>query len=249
MSEYIFGKNAIWEAVKMAVPFKKIMVISSGSKIEDIINMVRQQNPGIKIEYSDKHTVNKLSRGERTGGICAEIDDPVRYTSIDPFITGILTDHANPLILAVDSVQDPHNFGALIRSAVAAGFYGVFFPKDRQVNITGTVASSSAGACFRIPLCRVVNLARSLDQLKKHGFWIYGTAAGETTSLYSTKFNAPLVLVVGSEGKGIRLLVKKKCDQIFAIPLKNNIESLNVSVAAGIAMFEIARKIGAVGLT
>jgi len=243
MGEFIFGRNAVLEAVEMKIPLRQVLLASSLKDRNKIGQSIRSKQDGIKINIVDRIVVDKKSReGVRTGGICAELAEVQVFTSLDRFMGSVRKTSDNPMILAVDSIQDPRNFGAIIRSAAGAGFHGIVFPKDRQVDITGVAATTSAGACFRIPMCRTVNLARALDELRDLGYWVYGADSGDYTSIYKTSFAFPLVLVVGSEGKGMRPLVKKKCNEIVAIPLSGSLESLNVSVAAGIVMFEIARQ-------
>lgn len=149
-----------------------------------------------------------------------------------------------PLVVVLDSIQDPHNLGAIIRSAAAAGADGIILPKDRTAPLTGTVLKASAGTMALVTLCQVTNLAQTLKELKKEGFWIYGAAGEARQSLYETSFTGPVCLVIGSEGKGLRPLVAEQCDHLLAIPLAAGVESLNASVAAGVILFEIVRQRG-----
>ncbi|MBU0481361.1 MAG: 23S rRNA (guanosine(2251)-2'-O)-methyltransferase RlmB [Proteobacteria bacterium] len=149
---------------------------------------------------------------------------------------------ASGFLVALDSIQDPHNLGAIIRSAAAAGCGGLLIPKDRSATITGTVAKVAAGALSHIRICQVTNLATSLQTLKDAGYWIFGADGHADKTIYETDFTGPSCLVIGSEGKGIRPLVKKNCDQLVKIPMSGTIESLNASVAAGIVIFEIVRQ-------
>ncbi|MFH7319840.1 23S rRNA (guanosine(2251)-2'-O)-methyltransferase RlmB [Desulfurivibrio sp. D14AmB] len=147
-----------------------------------------------------------------------------------------------PLLLMLDSLQDPHNLGAVIRSAAAFGVNGVILPKDRSAPITGTVMKAAAGTLPLVEICQVTNLADSLRKLKEQGFWIYGAAGDAPTTIYQTDFNGPICLVVGNEQKGIRPLLRRHCDFLISIPLAAGVESLNVSVAAGIMLAEIRRR-------
>ena len=147
-----------------------------------------------------------------------------------------------PLLVVLDSIQDPHNLGAIIRSAAAAGADGIILPKDRSAPLSGTVLKASAGTMALTSLCQVTNLAQTLKELKKEGFWIYGAAGEAGQSLYETSFTGPLCIVIGSEGKGLRPLVAEQCDHLIAIPLATGVESLNASVAAGVILFEIVRQ-------
>lgn len=146
------------------------------------------------------------------------------------------------LLVALDSISDPHNLGAIIRSAAAAGAVGILIPKDRAAQITGTVVKVAAGALAHIKICRVTNLSDSLRILKDSGYWIFGAAGEGQQTIYEADFSGPTCLVIGSEGKGIRKLVRKQCDFLVKIPMGKKINSLNASVAAGIILFEIARQ-------
>lgn len=147
-----------------------------------------------------------------------------------------------PLLLVLDSLQDPHNLGAVLRSAAAFGVDGVILPKDRSAPLSGTVLKAAAGTAALLDICRTTNLAGALGTLKKHGFWIYGASGEASGNLYETDFTGPTCLVLGNEQKGIRPLLKKHCDFLLAIPLAAGVESLNVSVAAGIMLAEIRRR-------
>ena len=153
-----------------------------------------------------------------------------------------LAGNAAPLLVVLDSIQDPHNLGAIVRSAAAAGADGILLPKDRSAPLSGTALKASAGTMALINLCQVTNLAQTLKELKKEGYWIYGAAGEASQSLYATSFSGPLCIVIGSEGKGLRPLVAEQCDHLIAIPLAAGIESLNASVAAGVILFEIVRQ-------
>jgi 23S rRNA (guanosine2251-2'-O)-methyltransferase len=147
-----------------------------------------------------------------------------------------------PLLVALDSITDPHNLGAIIRSAAAAGAAGIIIPKDRSVPITGTVIKVATGALAHINICQVTNLSNALQELKESGYWAFGAAGEAQQTIYQADFSGPVCLVIGSEGKGLRPLVRKQCDFLVSIPMNNEVNSLNASVAAGIMLFEIARQ-------
>ncbi len=147
-------------------------------------------------------------------------------------------------MLALDHVQDPHNLGAIIRSASAAGVHALILPKDRSAPLSGTVAKIAAGAMEYLPICQTTNLVRTLQKLKDHSVWIYGTIKEGGTSVYQTDFAGSVCLVIGSEQKGIRPLVQEQCDFRTTIPMQGKLESLNASVAAAVVMFEIVRQKG-----
>ena len=147
-----------------------------------------------------------------------------------------------PLLLILDSIQDPHNLGAILRSAAAFGVDGVIIPKDRSAPLSGTVMKTAAGTLPLLDICQTTNLAEAMLTLKKAGFWLYGAAGEAATSIFATSFSGPVCLVLGNEHKGIRPLLRRHCDFLLAIPLAAGVESLNVSVAAGIMLAEISRQ-------
>lgn len=242
MSELIFGKNAVLEAFKAGLPVKKVIVSRTLKDINRFTDAIIQLSPGIKIEVTQRKSLDLMAKDSRSGGVCAELPVLKPYSQLDKFVSAIRRKTEHPLLVALDEIQDPHNFGAIVRTALGAGFSGVLFQKRRQVGITGVVVSTSAGACFKIPLCEVVNLPRALENLKRSGFWVYGTDSKQSNSLYNSTLNRPIVIVIGSEGKGLRKLVRSKCDEIISIPLSTELESLNASVAAGIVLFEVVRQ-------
>ncbi|MDZ7642227.1 MAG: 23S rRNA (guanosine(2251)-2'-O)-methyltransferase RlmB [Desulfurivibrio sp.] len=166
-----------------------------------------------------------------------------RLPAIDPEPASTPSPAASPppLLLVLDSLQDPHNLGAVLRSAAAFGVNGVILPKDRSAPLSGTVLKAAAGTAALLDICRTTNLAAALSTLKQQGFWIYGASGEAGNSLYETDFSGPTCLVLGNEQKGIRPLLKSHCDFLLAIPLAAGVESLNVSVAAGIMLAEIRR--------
>jgi 23S rRNA (guanosine2251-2'-O)-methyltransferase len=146
------------------------------------------------------------------------------------------------LVVVLDGVQDPRNLGALIRSAACAGAHGVIIPRDRAVGVTAIVEKASAGAVETVPIAQVANIAQTLEELKKDGFWIYGAEGTSAASLYEQDFRGNTAVVIGGEGEGIRPLVQKKCDYLVSIPIKGGVNSLNASVAGGVMLFEIVRQ-------
>jgi 23S rRNA (guanosine2251-2'-O)-methyltransferase len=164
------------------------------------------------------------------------------YTELDDILERSRNLEEKGLLVVLDGVQDPHNLGAIIRSAACAGCHGVIIPRDRAARITPTVEKSSAGAVETVPVAQVVNIAQTLEELKKEGYWIFGAADDASASLFHQDLTGDVVLVIGSEGEGIRPLVRKKCDALFSIPMRGGVSSLNASVAAGVALFEVVRQ-------
>lgn len=191
------------------------------------------RSAGLTVETANKDRLEKLARSVQHQGVVAEAHD-FRYADLED----ILEQDGPALILVLDSVQDPHNLGALVRSAECFGATGVVIPQDRAALVTGSASKASAGAIERVPLARVVNLVRSLDAMKKQGVWVTGLAGEEAEPLDGIDFTGPTALVVGAEGSGLRPLVRKHCDRVAAIPMSGKTGSLNASVAGGVALWQ-----------
>jgi 23S rRNA (guanosine2251-2'-O)-methyltransferase len=183
----------------------------------------------------------KWPKGSLTRGIIAQVA-PYSYWELADLITHAQGKSTRPVILAADSITDPHNLGAIIRSAEAIGAQGLVIPQRRAVGVTSTVSKVAAGAVEHFPIARVVNLKRALETLKTEGFWIYGLAAEASQPVHTVEFNAATVLVVGAEGSGLSMTVQQGCDSLISIPLGGTTPSLNASVATGMALYEIYRQ-------
>lgn len=194
----------------------------------------------IPVSYEKEKAKVGSTEQESSQGVYARIILPT--LPLEKLLDKLEKTEGPPLLLALDSIQDPHNLGAIIRSAVAAGVNGILLTKDRSAPITGTVIKISAGAAFHIDICRVTNLVNSFKLLKEHGIWIFGTTKDASQSIYDADLSVPACLVIGSEGKGLRPLVAQQCDLTISIPMQSSLDSLNASVAAGIFLFEIARQ-------
>jgi len=199
------------------------------------------QRSGVQVAAADEALLAKLAEGERHQGVVAELlpraGDP--ETQLEEALEAA---GATPLLLVLDGVQDPHNLGACLRSADAAGVAAVIVPRDRAAGLTPVVRKVAAGAAETVPLVSVVNLARTLRELKERGIWLTGTDDSADKSLYDVDLTGPLALVMGSEGEGMRRLTRECCDQLVSIPMGGAVESLNVSVAAGVVLFEAVRQ-------
>ena len=169
---------------------------------------------------------------------------PYHYQDFDQLIFQAKAQSADPVLVIIDSITDPHNLGAIIRTAEAFGAQGLILPQRRTVGVTSTVMKVAAGALEHFAIARVVNLSRALENLKQAGFWIYGTAANQGQSLEQTNLSGPVGLVIGSEGEGLSLLTQRHCDHLLSIPLAGKTPSLNASVAAAISLYEIFRQRG-----
>ena len=204
------------------------------------------QRAGVQVAGADDALLAKLAEGERHQGVVAEIvpraGDP--ETQLEEALEAA---GAAPLLLVLDGVQDPHNLGACLRSADAAGVAAVIVPRDRAAGLTPVVRKVAAGAAETVPLVPVVNLARTLRELKERGVWLVGTDDAADKTLFEADLKGPLALVMGSEGEGMRRLTRECCDHLVSIPMAGAVESLNVSVATGVALFEAVRQRSSAG--
>ncbi|TCO74719.1 23S rRNA (guanosine(2251)-2'-O)-methyltransferase RlmB [Chromatocurvus halotolerans] len=205
-------------------------------------------NQGVRVERLDKRALDAMAPG-RHQGVAAELSAEVdRAPSTaqawqEPDLLQVLDTAESPcLLLVLDGVTDPHNLGACLRSAEAAGAMAVVVPKDKSVGMTPTVQKVACGAAEVLPLVQVTNLARTLKALRERGVWVYGAAGEAAESLYDQDLRAPVALVLGSEGKGLRRLTREGCDALVQLPMAGSVSSLNVSVAAGVCLFEAVRQ-------
>ena len=236
----LIGRNAILEALKHEKPVDKILLKRGG--IEGTLRVIaaKAHERGIVLQEVDKSRLDELSEsGNHQGvvGVC-----PAKgYVEIEEILDYAKSKNEDPFILLLDGIMDPHNLGAILRSAEAAGVHGVILPKRRAVGLTPIVAKTSSGAIEHIMVSRVTNLSDAITKLKNNGLWIaYADMEGE--NLYDADLSGPIALIIGSEGTGIRSLLAKNSDFAVKIPMYGHIESLNASVAAGILMYEVVRR-------
>ncbi len=236
----VIGRNAVRELLADGRDVDKIY-ITSGDR-EGSINLLLgiAGERGIPIFECDKAKLDSIARGGRHQGIIA-IAAEHNYATVDEILAYAESRGEPPFVVICDGIEDPHNLGAIIRSAECAGAHGVIIPKRRAVGLTSTVAKSSAGALMHQRIAKVTNLATTVDELKERGLWIYG-ADMDGEAYYRTDMKGAVALVLGSEGFGISRLVKEKCDFIVSIPLYGRVNSLNVSCAAAVILTEIARQ-------
>ena len=241
-SIYIFGFHSI-ESVLNSNPELVIRVlIQKGRKDKRIIDLTKTlTSQKILYSISDKSNLDKISKGEIHQGVISEVMTPP-IPNEESFFHSITKFHQKPMILILDSVQDPRNLGACLRSANAAGVSHVVINKDGSAPINSLVHRTSAGAINNLQIFHVTNLSRTIKEIQKRDIWVVGLDGNTQTSIYSVNLDGAIAIVVGSEGKGIRPLIKKTCDQVVSIPMSGNIESLNVSVATAITLFEIKRQ-------
>ncbi|MBI9008910.1 MAG: 23S rRNA (guanosine(2251)-2'-O)-methyltransferase RlmB [Tenericutes bacterium] len=235
MSVRIYGKNPAIEILSTDKKVFNAFVMEDTN--QDIIKILKEKN--ININYLNKHNFKKDFLGNHQG-IVLEVED-YKTLDLDEFIASIDI-KTNPLVLMLDGITDPHNFGAIIRSAEAGGVAGVIIPNKRSVKITGTVAKVSSGAIEYVKIVEVTNLRNSIDKLKKIGFWAIGTDLNADKSYQDIDITVPLLLVMGSEGKGVSKIIKDNVDYNVKIDMAGKINSLNASVSAGILIFDILRK-------
>ncbi|NTV48662.1 MAG: 23S rRNA (guanosine(2251)-2'-O)-methyltransferase RlmB [Geobacteraceae bacterium] len=240
--ELIFGVNPVKESLQgTRGAFNLYVQISATDhRVEKIIRLAEER--GVAVHRRDKLDLTKMCASSHHQGIALEVE-PFRYADFDDLLTSISQSGSTGFLLVLDAIQDPHNLGALIRSAACAGVDGVLIPKDRACGITAAAEKTSAGAVETVPVAMITNVAQTLETLKKQGYWVYGLDGAARQSVYGTDFSGNVVLVVGGEGEGIRPLVRKQCDVVMSIPQYGGVSSLNASVAGGIALFEIARKV------
>jgi 23S rRNA (guanosine2251-2'-O)-methyltransferase len=215
-----------------------------GSKIEEIVTLAR--SAGIKLTFVDNLKLTGEGSAQiRHQGVVANLTETplLDFDDLKEKMLGRLAQKIPTRLMVLDSLQDPHNVGAIIRSALASGAAGVIITRERSAPLGGTAAKSSAGAMSHIDICQVTNLSRALQELKEIGFWVFGAVKdADAHSLYTVDLSVPACLIVGSEGKGIRPLVKKECDYLISIPMEGDLDSLNSSVAAGVILFETQRQ-------
>jgi 23S rRNA (guanosine2251-2'-O)-methyltransferase len=241
MSEtWIVGINPVAGALANDPARVREILVEQGSRNPRIAELADEaKRLGVRVHARPRAMLDKVSAHARHQGVAANYEVPAAKSERD---LADLLDADDALFLVLDGVTDPHNLGACLRSAAAAGVAAVVVPKDRAVGITPVVRRASAGAVDRVPLVEVTNLARALRELKDAGVWLTGLAGEADASLYDMDLRGKVALVVGGEGEGMRRLTREACDHLACIPMPGGMESLNVSVAAGIALFEAVRQ-------
>jgi 23S rRNA (guanosine2251-2'-O)-methyltransferase len=233
----IYGLNPVLEALR-AGRARKIRVGARGDRrIDEVIAMAQKR--GVPIDRVDGAALERAARGGVHQGIVAEVDAPREY-GIDDLIA--TAQHEAPLLVVLDGVEDPHNVGAILRTVDAAGAHGVIRQARHAASLDGAAAKASAGAVSSVPVATVVNIARAIEELKEAGVWTVGLAADAPETYDAIDLTAPTAVVLGAEGSGLRRLVRERCDRLASIPMSGVVESLNVSVAAGVMLFEAKRQ-------
>ena len=242
MENKIEGRNAVLEALRAGKPIDKLYVLDGGPD-GPVRTIIREAKKGDTIiNYVKKERLDQLSETGHHQGVIA-MAASYEYATVEDILEKAKEKGEAPFIFVLDNIEDPHNLGAMIRTANLAGAHGVIIPKRRAVGLTSTVARTSAGAINYTPVAKVTNLKQTMEQLKKEGMW-FVCADMDGTPYYQMDLKGPMGLVIGNEGEGVSRLIKETCDFVASIPMKGDIDSLNASVAAGVLAFEIARQRG-----
>ena len=237
----IYGKHAVQTALDNPKRVKQIWLAESfKNKKDDPIQVLALQQR-ISIRYLSNKDLDELTSETAHQGVVAEIN-PYQFSSLDQLLNLARKKQEPPFLLLTDELQDPHNLGAILRTADAAGCHGVIIPKHRAVSLTPGVVKSSAGAIERIPVCQVTNLAQCIRELKEEDIWVFGLDSEGKTSYFQADLTIPIALVVGGEHHGLRPSTRKLCDLLISIPVPSPEISLNASVAAGIGIYEVRRQ-------
>jgi len=238
--QYIAGRQPLLEALKSRLPIDQILILhgTAGAQIQQIKQLAREQR--IAVKEADKERFREVSGDTVTQGVLALVND-YRYVEIEDILALAQRKNEPPFLLVLDEIEDPHNLGALVRTAECAGVHGVIIPKHHAASVNQTVIKTSAGATSHMPIARVTNIAQTLDELKKENIWIVGTDLQAGKKYFEHDYRGAVAVVIGSESSGMRRLVKEKCDFLVSIPMHGKIESLNASVAGGLVLFEAAK--------
>ena len=238
--DMLAGRNAVMEALKGSSRINRLMVAdgSSEGSIRELIAVAKEK--GVPVQFLERSKLDSMAKGIRHQGVLAQVS-PVEYVELEDILSKAREKQEDSFIILLDELEDPHNLGAILRSADAAGAHGVLIPKRRSCPLSATVAKTSAGAVEHVPVARIGNIVQTIKALKEEGLWVAG-ADMDGKNYYEADLTGPLLLVVGSEGQGIGRLVKEQCDFIVRIPMLGAINSLNASVAGSVLMFEVTKQ-------
>jgi 23S rRNA (guanosine2251-2'-O)-methyltransferase len=241
MGQMLIGRKPIIEALKSGKPIERIDILQGnrGGVIDEIRTLAEQR--GVPLAEVDRQAFRRVAADATTQGVIAFV--PTRpAANLDQILTGLQERRETGFFLVLDQIEDPQNLGAIVRTAECAGVHCVIIPKHHAAGITGTVVKASAGATEHIPIAEVTNVVATIEQLKEAGFWVVGLAGEGEKTYEEPDYTLPVVMVVGSEGRGIRRLVKEHCDHLVRIPVFGKVGSLNASVAGALGMYEVVRQ-------
>jgi 23S rRNA (guanosine2251-2'-O)-methyltransferase len=242
MSQIIYGIHPVKEALKSPdIQFQKILIGTQKSHgpLQTVIDQAMRKQ--IPITFTTRENLNQMVKGGLHQNVVGLVKETL-YADLGEILSHWTKEGMKALFLVLDGIQDPQNFGSLIRTSLGCGVHGLIIPRDRAVGITPSVIKASAGASLHLPIARVVNIAAAIDALREEGIWVYGASGEAKDLIYDLDLNINLAIVIGAEGKGIRPLVKKKCDRLFSIPMKGPISSFNASVSGGMILYEVMRQ-------
>ncbi|WP_459503694.1 23S rRNA (guanosine(2251)-2'-O)-methyltransferase RlmB [Bacillus sp. C1] len=239
-SEYIIGRNPVIEALRSGRDINKIWIAEGAAKGQVQIVLALAKENKIILQHAPKKKLDQLVEGNHQG-VIAQVA-AYQYAELEDLFEVAAKRNEEPFFLILDEIEDPHNLGSIMRTADATGAHGIIIPKRRAVGLTASVAKASTGAIEYIPVARVTNLSRTIDELKERGLWIAGTDAKGKTDYRNLDGSMPIGLVIGSEGKGMSRIIGEKCDFLITLPMVGKVTSLNASVAASLLMYEVYRK-------
>ena len=248
--QYIYGIHAVDSLVRSNPRSVQRLWVQQGREDKRIRALLElAQNQGVPVAREPKKGLDEMVQGRHQGVVAEPLDAPVHgeisqsnLWQEQRLLDFVESKEGPVLLLALDGVTDPHNLGACLRTAEAAGVHGVIIPKDRSVGVTSVVRKTSAGASEIVPVFQVTNLARVIRSLKERGIWLYGAAGEAESSLYDCDLTGPAALIMGAEGAGLRRLTREACDHLVKLPMAGSVSSLNVSVATGVCLFEVVRQ-------
>jgi 23S rRNA (guanosine2251-2'-O)-methyltransferase len=241
-SDKLYGINPVLEALKAGRPVQRLLVAEQRKRDRELTEILRcAREAGIEVRMVTREALNREAPNLPHQGVVAVVAART-YATLDDILALPAKTGQVPLFLVLDGVEDPRNLGAILRTAETAGVHGVIIPERRAAGLTETVAKAAAGALEYVPVVKVVNIANTLEELKKAGIWVFGAEADAGTPFWKSDFTGPAALVLGGEDRGVRRLVREKCDALVSLPMKGRIRSLNVSVAAGILLYEVFRQ-------
>ncbi len=240
-NEMIEGRNAVLEALRAGRALDKVYIArgETDKALAHIAGLARER--GVSVSDCDRRKLDAMSVTKAHQGVIA-VCAVREYASLDDILALAESRGEAPFVVVCDEISDPHNLGAIIRSAECVGAHGVVIPRRRSAGLTAVVGKTSAGAAEHLPVARVANISAALQELKDRGLWVYGAAAEGSSPMWETDLTGPLALVIGSEGEGLGRLVRERCDFLVSIPLRGKVGSLNASTAAAVLMYEVLRQ-------